>query len=287
MAASRSAMVNPACSTAMMAPRPKTVCNRRAASAKSTGLEKLMRTRHAGRVTAATGRSARARRTFSVNFRSNHLRLPPLRLISLVVARTWVTRFIGEGYSIPDAGCWIHRSEKPQIARRRPTSVPVEQTSSRVPGERRCGLVPSPTRRGRYKGRCDGCSAGVPPAMLVYRRGLVQSPTRRGRYKERCDACSAGVPPAMVVYRRGFVHRPRDVGATRGAAMLRSAGVPPAMVAYRLRRMVPSPTDRVGGARRAAIVVGVSVPAGDGGVPMRVGSIAYETWALQGALRCL
>ena len=42
-------------------------------------------------------------------------------------------------------------------------------------------------------------------AIVVYRRGLVLSLRKRGHYKGRCDACSAGAPPAMVVYRFGLV----------------------------------------------------------------------------------
>ncbi len=107
----------------------------------------------------------------------------------------------------------------------------------------RCGLVPSPTRRGSYKGRRDVCSAGVPPAMVVYRCGLVPSPTRRGSYKGRCDVCSAGVPPAMVVYRCGLVPSPTRRGSYKGRCDACSAGVPPAMVVYRCG-LVPSPTRR-------------------------------------------
>ncbi len=114
----------------------------------------------------------------------------------------------------------------------------------------RCGLIPSPPRRGRNKGRCDACSAGVPPAMVVYRCGLVLSPTRRGCCKGCCDACSAGVPPAMVVYRCGLVSSPPRRDRCKGCCDVCSAGV----------------------------------PAGDGGVPMRVGSITHETWSLQRAL---
>ena len=48
----------------------------------------------------------------------------------------------------------------------------------------------SAARRGRDKGRCDVCSAGVPPAMVVYRRGLVLSPM---------DMDTVSVPVAAVV----------------------------------------------------------------------------------------
>ncbi len=100
-------------------------------------------------------------------------------------------------------------------------SVRAVEGGRAFPRECRSGLVLSPTRPWRYKGRCDVCSAGVPPAMLVYRCGLVLSPTDTDT-----DADTAPVPVAVVVPDRvlitGLLGR-RDALASRRPSVAPSA----------------------------------------------------------------
>ncbi len=100
-------------------------------------------------------------------------------------------------------------------------SVRAVEGGRAFPRECRSGLVLSPTRPWRCKGRCDVCSAGVPPAMLVYRCGLVLSPTDTDT-----DADTAPVPVAVVVPDRvliaGLLGR-RDALASRRPSVAPSA----------------------------------------------------------------
>jgi hypothetical protein len=170
----------------------------------------------------------------------------------------------------------------------------------------RCGLVPSPARRGRYKGRCDVCSAGVPPAIVACRYGLDTSSTDTAPVPApvpaadprtlflvtgllgRCDALASRRPSvapsawSLVGSVEGCDHADGAPAACFVAGRTDLEALPEG-ARYGIVRRGEARRIRVPAQCRTWHPVGAGFP----GVLMRVGSVARETRALQRALRCL
>ena len=142
------------------------------------------------------------------------------------------------------------------LASRRPSVAPLAclvagrtRMWSASPGECRCGLVPSPTRRGRCKGRCDACSAGVPPAMVCtdadwfYRPRIRIRPLSRSLPLFRTTPSAPAFWAAVTLWRPGdpasHVQRGHWVGIERVVTTLPARRRPASMLEKQISWRVP------------------------------------------------